>query len=90
MKTFEDLNFESHPNSSAGFMSFATLFFDNGYGVSVITGGYGNNEKPYELAVLHGDESESAITYNTPITDDVLGWLTDDDVTNCMAKIQQL
>lgn len=42
--------------------------FDNGYGASVVNhmGSYG-----VELAVLH----HGRITYDTPITNDVIGWV---------------
>ena len=62
--------------------------FDNGYGASVITGviAYCNEEHPYELAVLEHDE----LCYDTPITDDVLGYLTEDDVSDLLDRIEQL
>lgn len=62
--------------------------FDNGYGASVITGGiaYCNEVQPYELAVLEHDE----LCYNTPITDNVIGYLTSDEVYDLLDKIEQL
>nr|DAY24856.1 MAG TPA: hypothetical protein [Caudoviricetes sp.] len=62
--------------------------FDNGYGASVITGGiaYCNETQPYELAVLkHGE-----LCYDTPITDDVIGYLTSDEVYDLLDRIEQL
>ena len=62
--------------------------FDNGYGASVITGGiaYCNEAQPYELAVLeHGE-----LCYDTPITDDVIGYLTSDEVYDLLDRIEQL
>lgn len=62
--------------------------FDNGYGASVITGGiaYCNEAQPYELAVLkHGE-----LCYDTPITDDVIGYLTSDEVYELLDRIEQL
>jgi len=79
LKTFSDLEFDMHN-------SWAHLKFENGYGVSVITGGYGSKDEPYELAVLKNDK----ICYSTPITDDVIGYLTAEEVTKYMAKIQYL
>lgn len=89
MKTFTDLIFESHPNIMMGFSTQATMTFENGYGVSVITGraAYGSDNAPYELAVLGKDGS---LTYDTPITDDVIGHLTPDEVTQLMVKVQKL
>lgn len=64
------------------------FWFGNGYGASVITGGiaYCDDEHPYELAVLHHDE----LCYDTPITDDVIGYLTSDEVFDLLDKIEQL
>jgi hypothetical protein len=61
--------------------------FDNGYGASVIDHGYGSQEGLFELAVL---DSEDRITYSTPITSDVLGWLTPGDVRETLAAIAAL
>lgn len=60
--------------------------FGNGYGASIISDGYGGDRGLYELAVLHG----RAITYDTPLTDDVLGFLTPDGVGEALAKIEAL
>lgn len=70
------------------FNTQARLFFDNGYGVSVVTGAaaYGN----YEIAVLKGDEEESEITYDTSVTDDVIACNDEDEVTEIMKQVQQL
>lgn len=62
--------------------------FDNGYGASVITGGiaYCNEAQPYELAVL----KHSELCYDTPITDDVIGYLTSHEVYELLDRIEQL
>lgn len=62
--------------------------FDNGYGASVITGciAYCNECQPYELAVLEYGE----LCYSTPITDDVIGYLTSDEVYDLLDRIEQL
>ena len=62
--------------------------FDNGYGASVITVSiaYCNEAQPYELAVLKHDE----LCYDTPITDDVIGYLTSDEVYDLLDRIEQL
>jgi hypothetical protein len=83
MKTFADLEFK--PHELGGNNTRARLNFDNGYGISVITlpdVGYTG----YEIAVLADDE----ITYGTPITDDVIPYLSSDEVTEIMRQIQEL
>lgn len=86
MKTFKDLTFK--PHGTPGFRTHATMEFPNGYGISVITGefSYSDDEHPYEVAVL----KNGGLCYDTPITDDVIGYLTADDVTNIMKQIQEL
>ena len=86
MKTFKDLEFKQHP-SADGIISRIT--FENGYGASVVRHeySYGGKDGLYELAVL---SNEGELTYDTPITNDVLGYLTDKDVTEVLIKIQQL
>jgi hypothetical protein len=85
MKEFKDLEFKSkdYKHGQASWMEF-----DNGYGISVICGfgAYGSTDAPYELAVL----KDGSLCYNTEITDDVIGYLTPDDVTKYMKQIQEL
>ncbi len=87
MKTFKDLEFEPHAAGMGGVMS--RIQFDNGYGASVVKTPYtyGGDKGLYELAVL---DSDGRLTYDTPITNDVIGYLRDIDVTDVMEKIQQL
>ena len=87
MKTFRDLEFVSHPVHIEGVQ--ARIQFDNGYGASVVKTphSYGGDKGLYELAVLGTD---GHLTYDTPITNDVIGYLRDIDVTDVMEKIQQL
>lgn len=63
--------------------------FPNGYGASVIKffGSYGWEQDQWELAVLNeaGD-----ICYDTPITDDVIGFLGSDEVNEYLNEIRQL
>lgn len=85
MKRFNDLVFKAHPLGG----KLARISFDNGYGASVVctSMSYGGSEGLYELAVL---DSKGKITYDTPITNDVLGWLSHNDVSETMIKIQSL
>lgn len=84
MKTFNDLEFK--PNS-VGVAS--RIQFDNGYGASVVMSkySYGGESGLYELAVLNED---GEITYDTPVTSDVLGYLSKDAVTEALLQIQKL
>mgnify|MGYP001611600774 CR=1 FL=1 len=67
--------------------------FANGYGASVVRGEYtyGGPVGLWELAVLRWDgESEGAdyrLTYETPVTDDVIGHL---DVAEVEALLDQI
>ena len=88
MKTFNDLEFRENNNHiNSGI--FSNMMFENGYGVSVIRTrmSYGNKEGLFELAVL---DSTGDITYETPITKDVLGWLSEEDVSRVMKEVQSL
>jgi hypothetical protein len=86
MKTFKDLEFKQHP-SADGIISRIT--FENGYGASVVRHeySYGGKDGLYEVAVLNSD---GEVCYDTPVTNDVIGYLRDIDVTDVMEKIQQL
>lgn len=88
MKTFKDLEHGTHPNWR-GDGTQSKMQFENGFGVSVIRGAssYGGPEGLYEMAVL---DSEGELTYDTPVTDDVLGHLTEDMVTRYMKEVQEL
>ena len=90
MTTFADLDFKAHPTAGDG--KQAKAFFPNGYGASVVqfTGSYGYRDGLYELAVLRGDADEWSLTYETPVTDDVVGHLTPDGVTATLAEIAAL
>ena len=67
-------------------------FFSNGYGISVITGSasYSNASRPFEVAVLKGTEDKYDICYDTPITNDVLGYLSSNQVATLEKEIQAL
>ena len=86
MKQFKDLEFKIHPQKD-GVISRIT--FDNEYGASVVKHehSYGGDKGLYELAVLGKD---GHITYDTTITNDVIGYLRPEDVTDVMEKIQKL
>lgn len=63
--------------------------FPNGYGASVIRhqGSYGFKNGLWELAVL---DSSGDLCYSTPITNDVIGHLTDEEVILKLNEIRGL
>ena len=82
MFTFKDLQFKPHSLFTVDAIQ-AIMEFDNGYGVSVIRGQYFYcNENTYEVAIL----KDGDLCYD--ITDDVLGYQTEDQVTKIMKKLQ--
>ena len=91
MKTFSDLKFEPH-KSLIG--KRACIYFENGFGISVVQakyifGGfssYTDNEEEYEIAVM----KDGNLCYTTPITNDVIGHLSEEEVTEKMKLIQEL
>lgn len=84
---FKDLNFKPHPHRHDGIQAKAK--FANGYGASVIktSYSYGFRQGRYELAVLNAN---GHLDYTTPITDDVVGWLDEEGVTELLQKIEAL
>lgn len=70
----------------------AVIFFDNGYGASVITGefAYVSDSEPYELAVIKGKEEDWGITYLTPLTDDVIGHQAAEQIEKLLDDIAAL
>ena len=86
MTTFNDLIFEKLPD---GMGIHCRIKFPNGYGASIVKGPYtyGGRDGLFELAVL---DSNDEISYDTPITDDVVGYLTEDGVSALLAEIELL
>ena len=86
MITFNDLEFKQDMQRG---LNAARIMFDNGYGASVIIGPhtYGGEDGLYELGVLGKDKK---LTYDMPVTDDVKGYLSEDDVTKLLEQIQKL
>lgn len=85
-------NYEPVEDLSGHFPSFSKLLyhyeFKNGYGASVLRSSYsfGGDRGLFELAVL----KDGDICYSTPITNDVIGYLTADEVAKYLQQIEKL
>ena len=69
--------------------------FSNGYGASVICGPYtyGGSEGLFEVAVIEFEGTDNGLydlVYDTPITDDVIGHLTEEEVQKILEQIEAL
>jgi hypothetical protein len=64
-------------------------FFPNLYGVSIVKHdySYGNKDGLWEMAVIKGNEDKWKLTYETPVTDDVLGHLSEDEVNEYVDQV---
>ena len=62
-------------------------FFPNGYGISIVS-----HEFSYglELAVLKGNANEAEICYDTPITSDVIGYCTAEQLVEIVKDVKAL
>ena len=87
MKTFEDLYFNVSEHICA------KEFFDNGYGISVVRNKAtytSKNTLDFEIAVLKGTCDNYKISYDTPIANGVIGYLTPKEISKVMKEIQEL
>ena len=87
---YEEFLVERYPDMDGVHYVFR---FANDYGASVIkfTGSYGYRKDQWELGVIIFDEDgHYGLTYDTPVTDDVLGYLTDEVVRNLLEEIKEL
>lgn len=66
--------------------------FRNGYGASVIRNSisYGHELGLWEVAVIKWNEDEWSLCYDTEITNDVIGYLNEDEVDNVLQQIEAL
>ena len=64
------------------------FLFENGYGANVVKNifSYGNTRNLFQLAVL----KDGQICYETEITDDVIGYLTNRQVIRILKRIKEL
>lgn len=68
------------------------IFFPNGYGASIIKNpySYGGDEGLFEIAIIKGNRDNWELCYDTPITNDVLGYLTSEDINKYLKQIEKL
>ena len=68
------------------------ILFDNGFGASIVRNpfSYGGGDGYFELAVIKGTLEEYDLVYDTPITNDVLGWLDLNDIPEILDDISKL
>lgn len=100
IKNFSDLVFEPHEIAKEAHKlpflirekylnaKHAVMWFENGYGISVVKGSmfYSNGIDTYEVAVI----KKGGVCYDTPIANDVIGYIEADEVSNIMKRIQEL
>ncbi len=66
--------------------------FENGYGASVVKNdiSYGSKEGLFELGVIKFDNNNWKLCYDTPITDDVIGYLKQEEIEPILEQIKNL
>lgn len=69
--------------------------FDNGFGASIINNIYSHtrNDQEFELGVIEktGEEKNDwELCYTTEITDDVIGYLSEEEIIEYLYKIKDL
>lgn len=87
MVKFDELKFEELVDMNG---VYCRIMFENGFGASIVKHdfSYGGRDGLYEIAVL--DDIEGGPIYYTSVTDDVLGYLTKEDVETHLNEIKSL
>jgi len=88
---FQDLDFTPHAhNPTRGIQAWC--YFANGYGASVVRfpGSYGFEDGLFEVTVLSCPDGKWKVCYDTPITGDVLGRLSEQDVDSVLEQVESL
>lgn len=81
VQTFKDLQ----PFTSDEEITRLRSNFSNGYGISVVQGlNTYSGEGTYEVAVL----KDNKLCCSTPITDDVIGWVSEEEINEIMEELQ--
>ena len=81
----KELDWQPHPVGMGG--EIATVGYDNGYSASCLKGGcFYTTGGTYEIAVMKDGE----LDYTTTITNDVLGYLSEDEANQALKNISEL
>lgn len=80
---FDELVFESHDRFDS---DQARLEFNNDYDVSI--GVVDSNLETYSVVVLRKQEGEWELCYDTPVSNDVLGILSKEEVSSIIEKVE--
>ena len=83
--TVKELDFKPHPSGIGG--KRAIVVFENGYSASVLFGGpFYTENGTYEVAVM----CNGSVCYSTPVTSDVLGYLSEEEADKALKDISML
>ena len=88
-----ELEWGPHPNAEPGMPGYdwgerATVNFPNGYMASCLRGGpFYTKNGTYEIAVCL---VAGSIVYDTPVTSDVLGYLSEEEANQALIDIEAL
>ena len=64
--------------------------FTNGYAASVVNGPFSYGTELGVMIITGKGDYDIRLTYDTPITDDVVGHLTDDELETTLKDIESL
>ena len=89
--SWEDLSWGCQGLRAMQYKCYRTKYA-NGYGASIVKhpGSYGFEDDLWELAVIKWENDDCHLTYDTSITQDVEGYLTDGDVLELCKRIKSL
>jgi hypothetical protein len=82
MSTFEPFKTKTHMGGPQRLYRF-----ENGYGASVVQNMYSRGT---EMAVIKWSGNDFRLVYDTPITDDVINYMDEDEVQETLRRISSL
>ena len=89
---FSDLRFEKEEFLPGYSISRARVTYPNGYGASIVGGYivYGDGVDTFELAVMQVQGDDIELIYDTPITNNVLPYLSKQEIEDILVQIRAL